>query len=98
MGIIFIFFLKDKIKMNKPFLLLDMKKPLHFCFQEAVLSAIIITSYMILTDFVDEYIDQQSIEKWKKYVLTMVIMFVSSFVSISFILFIFGYNCGVKKK
>jgi len=85
------------MKQIRPFFLLDMKKPLHFCFQEAVLSAIVITFYMILSDFVDEYIDQQSIDKWKKYVLTMMIMFVSSFVSITFILFIFGYNCDVKK-
>jgi ABC-type proline/glycine betaine transport system permease subunit len=77
-----------------------MKEMAAFCFQEATLSAIIITFYMVLTDFVEQYIDQQSIPKWQKYMLTLAIMFVASFVSITFILFLFGYNCGTiaKKK
>lgn len=65
----------------------------QFCFQEATLSAIVITFYMMLSDIVEEYIDQQSIHKWHKYGLTMIIMFIASFVSISFILLVFGYRC-----
>lgn len=52
---------------------------------------------MILNDLVEEYIDQHSIQKWHKYGLTMIIMFVASFISITFILLVFGYRC-VKKK
>lgn len=68
----------------------------HTCFQESVLSAIIITFYMMLSDVVDDYIDRQAITKWQKYSMSMFIMFIASFVSITFILFLFGYDC--KKK
>ena len=68
----------------------------HTCFQESTLSAIIITFYMILSDAVDDYIDRQSITKWQKYVMSMSVMFIASFVSISFILLLFGHDC--KKK
>lgn len=66
------------------------------CFQESTLSAIIITLYMMLLDVVDDYMDRQAITKWQKYMLSMLIMFVASFVSFSFILFLFGHEC--KKK
>lgn len=85
------------MKHVKPMFFLDITKSFHFCFQEALLSSIILTMYLFLTDFVEEYIDHQSISKLQKYLLTMVIMFVASFVSIMFILFIFGYDCGKKK-
>lgn len=68
----------------------------HTCFQESVLSAIIITFYMMLSDVVDDYIDRQAITKWQKYSMSMFVMFIASFVSITFILFLFGYDC--KKK
>lgn len=69
----------------------------HFCFQEATLSAVVITFYMMLNDLVEEYIDKQLIQKWHKYGLSMLIMFVASFLSISFILLVFGYSCDKKK-
>lgn len=69
----------------------------HFCFQEATLSAVVITFYMILSDLVEEYIDKQSIPKWQKYGLTMMIMFIASFVSITFLFLVFGYQCDKKK-
>lgn len=74
-----------------------MSQSIHFCFQEAVLSSIVITVYLILSDLIEEYIDQQSIPKWQKYLWNMVIMFIASFVSILLILFVFGYDCSKKK-
>lgn len=68
----------------------------HTCFQESTLSAIIITLYMMLLDAVDDYMDRQVITKWQKYMISMLIMFIASFVSFSFILFLFGHEC--KKK
>lgn len=82
----------------KSFFLMDMKEMASFCFQEATLSAIVITFYMVLSDFVEQYIDHQSIPKWQKYMLSLTIMFVASFVSITFILFLFGYKCYGKIK
>lgn len=76
---------------------MDMKKMASLCFQEATLSAIVITFYMVLSDFVEQYIDHQSIPKWQKYLLSLTIMFVASFVSITFFLFLFGYKCDGKK-
>jgi hypothetical protein len=84
--------------MRPSFFLMDMKKLASFCFQEATLSAIVITFYMVLSDWVEQYIDQQTIPKWQKYLISLVIMFVASFVSITFILFLFGYKCDGKKK
>lgn len=84
--------------MGPSLFLMDMKKLASFCFQEATLSAIVITSYMVLSDWVEQYIDQQTIPKWQKYLISLVIMFVASFVSITFILFLFGYKCDGKKK
>lgn len=69
----------------------------HTCFQESTLSAIIITFYMILSDAVDDYIDRQSITKWQKYVMSMSVMFIASFVAISFILLLFGHDCKKNK-
>lgn len=85
------------MKQIRPLFFLDTNKVFHYCFQEATLSAIIITFYMMLTDLVEKNIDQQTIPKWQKYLLSMIVMFVASFVSITFILFIFGYNCKKKK-
>lgn len=76
---------------------MDMKEMASLCFQEATLSAIVITFYMVLSDFVEQYIDHQSIPKWQKYLLSLTIMFVASFVSITFFLFLFGYKCDGKK-
>lgn len=70
-----------------------MKEIAFFCFQEATLSAVIITCYMALSDLVEQYIDQQSMPKWQKYLLSLAIMFVASFVSITFLLLLFGYKC-----
>lgn len=86
------------MKQIRPIFLLDTNKIVHYCFQEALLSAIVITFYMMMTDFVEKYIDQQSIPKWQKYILSMLVMFASSFVAITFILFLFGYNCHTTKK
>lgn len=68
----------------------------HTCLQESALSAVIITFYMILLDVVDDYIDRQAIAKWQKYILSMSVMFIASFVSITFLLLLFGHDC--KKK
>lgn len=85
------------MKQIRPIFLLDTNKIYHYCFQEALLSAIVITVYMMMTDFVEKYIVQQSIPKWQKYILSMLVMFAASFVAITFILFLFGYNCHKKK-
>ena len=77
---------------------MDMKEMVTFCFQEATLSAIVITFYLMLSDWMEQYIDQQMIPKWQKYLVSLTIMFVASFVSITFILFLFGYKCHGKKK
>lgn len=81
------------MKNIKPLFYLDAGKAMHFCLQEATLSAIVITIYMMLTDWVDENITKQPMTKWQKYCMTMVVMFVASFVSILLILIIFGYDC-----
>lgn len=86
------------MKQIRPIFLLDPRKIFHFCLQEATLSAIVITFYMVLSDIFEDYIDRHSAPKWQKYLMIMVIMFVSSFVSITFIMFIFGYDCNGKKK
>ena len=78
--------------------MLNMKNATHFCFQEAVLSAIIITLYVIFTDWVDNFIDKHSLQKWQKYLLIMVLMFVATFLSVIMITIIFGYKCYDKKK
>jgi hypothetical protein len=84
------------MKQVRPLFFLDMEKRVHYCFQEAVLSSIVITIYMIMTDLVEEYIGKQPIPKWQKYMLNMTAMFVASFVAILFILFLFGYRCNKK--
>lgn len=85
------------MKQIRPLFFLDMDKKVHYCFQEATLSAIVITFYMVLTDLVEKNIDQQTIPKWQKYTLSLIVMFVSSFLSITLILFVFGYKCNKKK-
>lgn len=76
------------------FFLIHMKTMASFCFQEATLSAVVITCYMMLSDAVENYMEHQKpLPLWKKYLLSWSIMFVSSFVSITFILFLFGHDC-----
>lgn len=85
------------MKQIKPFFSLDEENPVHFCFQEAVLSAVIITLYIFFTDIINQYVDQHSLTRWKKYVLILIIMFFASFISIIIILLVFGYKCNEKK-
>lgn len=82
------------MKKIKPLFTLNPKNIGHFCLQEAILSSVIITCYMILNDLVNEYIliDKQ-LTRWKKYLMAMIIMFIATFVSIMIILMIFGYKC-----
>lgn len=84
------------MKQVRPFFLLDRRKIAHFCLQEAVLSAVVIALYVMLTDAVEEHIGATN-SKWQKYLVSTVVMFVASFVAIVIILTIFGYDCGTKK-
>lgn len=86
------------MKKIKPFFYLDGSKAMHFCLQEATLSAIVITVYLILTDWIDENITKKSMTKWQKYIMTMTVMFIASFISIILILMVFGYDCSKKNK
>lgn len=67
---------------------------LRFCLQEATLSAIVITIYMMVNDAIEEYIKNHRGSRWRKYMATMTTMFFSSFVSIMAVLLIFGHRCG----
>lgn len=84
------------MKQVRPFFTLDRRQMAHFCLQEALLSAIVIALYVMLTDAVEEYLMPAA--KWQKYLIRTLVMFVATFLSIVIILMIFGYDCGTKKK
>jgi len=61
-------------------------------FFEALFSSIVITLIFIFDDILSKYVENKKMERWKKYMLHMAVIFMCTLVSIYTLCILFGYG------